>query len=141
MPHPRRVILLALLLGAACGKRAGIDACPPGMRVVAERSTPGKATWCKSADGRAAQWTEMHPSAERRQVCLYQEGRPDGPFLAYHPGGKRWIEGAFTHGLKDGAWHQWHTDGSLVAEGEYRAGRLVAGAPVAIAARCEDNKP
>jgi hypothetical protein len=33
---------------------------------------------------------------------------------------------------------QWDSAGNKVAEGEYRDGRLVGGAPVAVAAVCEN---
>jgi antitoxin component YwqK of YwqJK toxin-antitoxin module len=110
------------------------------MRVMADRSVANQSIWCKSEDGRIAQWTELKNGA-RHQVCQYQAGRPHGPFRAFHPGGARWIEGQFRSGAKEGAWRQWDKSGSLAAEGDYRGGRLVAGAPVAMAARCEETKP
>jgi hypothetical protein len=110
------------------------------MRVVAERTAADSSVWCKSPDGRSAQWIEVI-EGHRRQVCQYQGGIPEGPFRGYHPDGKRWIEGQFRNGAKHGAWHQWDKSGSLVAEGEYREGRLVEGAPVAMAAKCESKRP
>jgi hypothetical protein len=126
-----------LLLAASC-RRTSL--CPKGMQVVAGRSVSGESIWCKSPDGRTAQWIEFKDGA-RRQVCEYRAGQPDGPFLGLHPTGTHWIEGQFRDGAKSGAWHQWDKTGSLVAEGEYRGGRLIQGAPVAMAAKCEEMKP
>jgi hypothetical protein len=110
------------------------------MQVVAERSMAGQSLWCKSPDGHAAQWTELKGETQR-QVCRYQDGAPEGPFRGFHHGGSRWLEGQFRRGLKEGAWQQWDDTGSLVAEGDYRGGRLVGGAPVATPARCEELRP
>jgi hypothetical protein len=126
-----------LLLAAGCRR---FDPCPPRMRYAADKSTAGESIWCKSPDGKAAQWVELKEGRER-QICKYVEGQPDGPFRAFHPGGARWIEGRFQGGYKHGHWSQWDKGGYLVAEGDYRQGRLVEGAPVAMAARCEQMKP
>jgi hypothetical protein len=40
-------------------------------------------------------------------------------------------------GQKMGKWKQWDSGGSEVAEGDYSADRLVAGAPVGAMADCE----
>ena len=50
-------------------------------------------------------------------------------------------QGSYRNGEKQGTWHQWDKTGSLVAEGEYRDGRFVQGAPVGMAARCEQMRP
>jgi hypothetical protein len=136
----RRFVLpglwLALAAGAGCHGPGAL--CPKEMHLVSSRSVEGQVVWCQSADGRAAQWIEVQGKAHlRRQVCEFHDHRPDGPFLAFHPDGKHWIEGAYSEGVKDGRWRQWDKSGSLVAEGDYRAGRLVSGAPVGIAAHCE----
>ena len=46
-------------------------------------------------------------------------------------------QGQYAVGFKTGKWKQWNASGNLVAEGDYRSGRLVAGAPVAAMAGCE----
>ena len=132
------VPMAALVFVAGCRKVQTM--CPQGMDVIEQRTVTDRSLWCKSPDGRIAQWTEMS-NGIKRQVCHYQEGRPHGPFRAYHPGGKRWIEGQYQDGLKQGAWHQWDKAGAPSADGEYRAGELVQGAPVAAAAKCEQSKP
>jgi hypothetical protein len=62
---------------------------------------------------------------------------PTGSFTAWLPDGKPWIQGQYAVGFKTGKWKQWNASGNLVAEGDYRSGRLVAGAPVAAMAGCE----
>jgi hypothetical protein len=137
LPVRRLIPIVALVLAAGCRR---VEVCPGGMQVVEQRTVPDQSVWCKSPDGRIAQWSEVNNTAQR-QVCQYEEGKAHGPFRAFHAGGARWIEGQFQHGAKHGAWHQWDKTGSLVAEGVYRDGRLVEGAPVAMAAKCEKLTP
>jgi hypothetical protein len=132
-----RVIALLALLAAGCRPS---QLCPAGMQLVTGDAAGAQSFWCKSKDGRVAQWVEIR-EGHRRQVCLYENGQPHGPFLGYHPDGSRWIEGAFRDGVKEGAWNQWDKRGSPVADAEYRRGRLVGGAPVGMAARCEEMHP
>jgi hypothetical protein len=116
------------------------------MWLVSQRSEDGKFTLCRG-DDKTAQWTEFYPPAagsaarERRQVCLYRDGKAEGVFTSWHPGGKRWVEGAFHEGQKAGLWNQWNKEGIRVADGTYRDGLLTAGAPVGMVARCESITP
>lgn len=138
-------IVLFLTVGASLGlvgcKRAGPKPCPENMVLVKDRSTPGKELWCRSADGRTAKWIEYHDAKNRRQMCAYSGGAPEGSFLAWHSGGKTWIEGQYREGKKVGRWMQWDKSGVKVAEGEYRDGTFIAGAPVGLVASCEKMKP
>jgi hypothetical protein len=137
---PLRRVVLALVLGAVGCNRTDAR-CPEGMKPVAAKSIQGKTLLCRSEDGQKAQWLELHEpkngARERRQICLFQGGRPDGPFQSFHPGGRRWVEGQYRNGLKEGHWNQWNLEGNRVADGDYREGVLVKGAPVGIVARCE----
>jgi hypothetical protein len=133
----RRLLPILALLAVSCRSR---DSCPEGMRALAERSTPGSSTWCKSPDGRAAQWMQVFDKT-RQLECRYVDGQAHGVFRGMFTSGKQWIEGQYDHGRKEGLWRQWDTSGSLVAEGTYRSGRLVEGAPVGMAARCETATP
>jgi hypothetical protein len=138
--HAVRLIapIVALVFAGSC--RRVQQVCPQGMRVVEQRTVADQSVWCKSADGRTAQWTEMNKGS-KRQVCQYLDGRAHGPFRAFYPGGARWIEGLFEDGVEHGQWHQWDETGSPSADAEYRTGLLVQGAPVASAAKCMQAKP
>jgi hypothetical protein len=127
---------LALIFATGCRR---VQLCPPGMQVVEQRTVADRSIWCKSPDGRTAQSTDMN-NGVKRQVCEYQDGLAHGRFRAFHPGGTRWIEGQFQAGLPNGPWHQWDKTGLPSADGEYRAGMLIQGAPVASAAKCEHSK-
>jgi hypothetical protein len=101
------------------------------MRVAAD------SVWCKDQRTGARLYVEMHPGGKQwRQKCAFTKAGLEGPFAAAHPGGQRWIEGRYEAGLLAGKWTQWDAAGNKVAEGEYRDGHLVAGAPVAVAAVC-----
>ncbi|MBN2575811.1 MAG: hypothetical protein JXP73_14690 [Deltaproteobacteria bacterium] len=134
-----RYALVVLVIGGLVGcSRKTSKLCPKGMVEIAARSEAGKSVWCESSDKSRAQWIEWHPKTTRpRQSCSYYKGKPEGSFTAWHPDGKPWVQGQFADGLKAGKWKQWDTSGSEVAEGDYRSGRLVAGAPVAAIAGCE----
>lgn len=136
----QRVLFLAVIGGVACQRGPGL--CPEGMKPDRGRGVEGKSVWCKGKDAQNTEerWLELWSPTERRQSCAYQQGRPQGPFLAWHKGGKRWIEGQYRGGEKEGMWTQWDKDGNRVAEGEYRGGRLVSGAPVGMVALCETVK-
>ncbi len=139
MPALRRIVFLLVIAGFSC--KRGPRVCPEGMDVIAEKSVPGKHLWCKSKDGSRATWTEYHTGTDRKHTCRYAAGRPEGSFASWHPGGKPWVSGEYREGVKVGKWSQLDKDGFKVAEGEYRSGEFVAGAPVGIAGRCEQSKP
>jgi antitoxin component YwqK of YwqJK toxin-antitoxin module len=108
------------------------------MEPVDGRSQAGQWQWCESNDKHRAQWLEWHPNTTQlRQSCGYRDGKPEGSFTAWHPNGRPWVQGQFLGGLKMGKWKQWDRSGNAVAEGDYTAGRLVAGAPVAGMAGCD----
>lgn len=138
MPTLRCALVVVLLAGLAACSRKTSKLCPKGMSEVAARSEAGRSVWCESSDKLRAQWVEWHPKTTRlRQSCSYYKGQPAGSFTAWHPDGKPWVQGQFADGLKTGKWKQWDPSGSEVAEGDYRSGRLIAGAPVAGIASCE----
>lgn len=135
--HLLPLVAMACLVFAAC-KRPGPRVCPEGMSLDGKQSKPGHFNWCRSKDGRRAQYIEFQPDGkDRRQICEFRDGRPEGPFTAWFPDGKVWIAGQFAAGLPDGRWNQWDKAGLRVAEGEYRSGRFVAGAPVASTPICD----
>jgi hypothetical protein len=126
----------AALLGAGgCGK----PICPTGMRLDSRRSKPGVNAFCESVtDKSRAAFIELHrDGGGRRQVCPFVGGRPTGLYQAFHPDGGRWLEGRYENGVKVGRWTQWASDGRRVADGDYRDGQMVEGAPVGFPATCE----
>jgi hypothetical protein len=138
MPNLRYVVLVLAVAATVGCKPKGTTLCPKGMAEVPLRSEPGKSVWCEAKDKSRAQWIEWHPKSNRpRQSCSYRDGRPEGSFTAWHPDGKPWVQGQFADGQKVGKWKQWDLTGGEVAEGDYRTGRLIAGAPVAAIAGCE----
>jgi hypothetical protein len=138
IPRGKALLLLFPLIVAAGCREA--DPCTKPLALVANRSASGESILCKTADGRIAQWT-AYKDRKPWQVCRYKDGRPHGPFEALHPTGGRWIEGAYENGALAGHWRQWDKTGALVAEADYREGRLVEGAPVGMAATCQNMKP
>jgi hypothetical protein len=135
----RAVVFLAVVEGMACQRGPGM--CPEGMTPDRARDGDAKSVWCKGKEANVRRWIELWSPAERRQSCGFRDGRPEGPFLAWHEGGNKWIEGQYRDGEKVGKWTQWDKQGRPVAEGEYRDGRLIAGAPVGMVALCEKQKP
>ena len=128
------VVVSAGVLGMAC-QRATV--CPKGWQ---EQRAGAEGVWCRQ--GARAQYYQLHPENRRpRQLCEFAAGQPDGPFKSWHPGGQRWIEGRYQGGQLQGRWQQWDEQGGKVAEAEYRDGRIVSGAPVAVAAVCASLKP
>jgi hypothetical protein len=124
--------------GCGGGDRSGAR-CPEGMSLASERGGPPVVRWCKSKGGTAVA-LELHADAKtRRMSCDYVGGKASGPFTAWHPDGKVWVQGQYEDGHKVGRWSQWNRDGMKVAEGEYRSGDLVQGAPVGMIARCEQG--
>lgn len=112
------------------------------MSKVVAASKPAKELWCRSPDGARAQWTEFHADGKaRRQLCSFDAGAAQGSYFAWYPTGKVWIEGVYRGGEKAGKWAQYSEEGAVVAKGEYRFGRFVAGAPVGRMARCEELAP
>jgi hypothetical protein len=133
-PWPALLALLVLTAVASC-QRASL--CPSGWQ---EERAGAEAVWCRQGD--KAQYHQIHGATRRvRQTCSYSRGLPDGPFLSFHPGGQRWIEGRYQAGQLSGKWTQWDDAGNKVAEAEYRDGRIVSGAPVAVAAICATVTP
>jgi hypothetical protein len=131
------VLFLSAIAAVSCQRGPGL--CPEGMRPDGEAD--GTSLWCSARSGGARRWLELYSPTERRQSCGYERGKAEGAYLAWHKGGKRWIEGRYQAGEKEGAWTQWDKDGNRVAEGEYRSGRLISGAPVGLVALCEKQTP
>ena len=109
-------------------------ACAPTRNA---RSRAPNAFCVNPTDSHQAAFVELHPNGAQRQVCPFVDGQPSGLYRAFHPGGERWLEGRYENGLKVGRWTQWAADGRKVADGEYRAGLMVEGAPVGFPATCE----
>jgi antitoxin component YwqK of YwqJK toxin-antitoxin module len=128
-------------VGTVTCRRSTPNVCPDGMTVDSQKSKPGQFLWCRGPS-KSARYTDFYPGGkEKRQVCEYRDGRPEGHFAAWLPGGKPWIAGQYVAGNPEGRWTQWDSAGNRAAEGEYRSGRFVAGAPVAGTAVCERLHP
>ncbi|HEY2900443.1 MAG TPA: hypothetical protein VGL59_07705 [Polyangia bacterium] len=126
--------LLLLAAAAACSKRI----CPDEMELDHARSQPGHVAFCASrAERSRTVWIQLYDSGLRRQLCPFVGGRPGGAYQSWHKNGSRWLEGRYQNGVKTGHWTQWSDDGHPVADGEYREGALVQGAPVGSPAACE----
>lgn len=137
---------LVLLLGAAMvwpacrGQKSSY--CAENMDWDQGKSEPDKTVWCRSSDRRTAQFVELHRDGKaKRQSCTYVDGKAEGSFTAWHPNGRTWVAGQFSQGRPVGHWTQWDKAEAKVAEGDYRDGRFIAGAPVAGIALCERQKP
>jgi hypothetical protein len=142
MNRPVFALLVFTCVGLGACHRSGPAVCPEGMSLDDTVSKAGQIVWCRSNDGKRAQYIEFHPDGKaKRQLCAYLDGRPEGAFSAWMPDGKIWISGQYAAGQPDGRWVQRDKDGQRVAEGEYRAGRFVAGAPVASTAVCQKRNP
>jgi hypothetical protein len=138
MSIPRLLIVLGVAVGLLGCKHESSPFCPQGMSPLGPATTSAKSLWCASPDKARSQWVEWYDGSKQpRQSCSYRQGKPEGSFTAWHPGGTSWVHGQFANGVKVGKWKQWDASGSLVAEGDYSIGRLVAGAPVAAMADCE----
>jgi len=74
---------------------------------------------------------------KKKEQCPFVGPLLHGPYLAWHPDGTTSLRGLYREGHKQGRWEQWGTSGLPVAEGSYREGALVAGAPVGAIASCE----
>jgi hypothetical protein len=130
-----RIWVVAAAVGAtgilACQKPT---VCPQGFR---EKVADEQAVWCRQAGGKQELYYQLHPTNRRkRQSCPFVAGVLEGPFEAWHPDGKNWLVGRYDTGKPAGKWQQWSETGSKVAEGQYRDGQLINGAPVAMAAIC-----
>jgi hypothetical protein len=138
----RYLLLISLVFGfSGCGRETS-PFCPQGFYPVKDRNLVGKTLWCESKDKSRLQWIEWHKGGQSlKQSCSYRDGKPEGSFTAWHPDGKVWVQGQFMAGQKMGKWKQWDGGGSQVAEGDYSADRLVAGAPVGAMADCEKVVP
>jgi hypothetical protein len=140
--HRLRVaVALLAVTGAVAGFGAGgcsKAACPSGTRADGKRSQPGVNAYCVSAtDSTHTTYVQLHGNGGPRQVCPFVSGRASGAYQAFHPTGARWIEGRYENGFKIGRWTQWAPDGRKVADGAYRLGTIVEGAPVGFPATCE----
>jgi antitoxin component YwqK of YwqJK toxin-antitoxin module len=94
--------------------------------------------YCQTKDEQRSQWIELYEkTGGKRQSCGFAQKQPEGSFTAWHASGKVWIQGQYKAGKKIRLWKQWDEAGALVAEGEYRDGRLIGGAPVGGMAVCE----
>jgi antitoxin component YwqK of YwqJK toxin-antitoxin module len=108
------------------------------MTIVPSRSAEGRMVYCQTRDEKRSQWIELYEkTGGKRQSCGFAQRQPEGSFTAWHTSGKVWVQGQYLAGKKIRLWKQWDEAGALVAEGEYRDGRLIGGAPVGGIAVCE----
>jgi hypothetical protein len=139
MRRLQSLVFLVVVAGIACQRGPGL--CPTGMEPDRAHEGNAKSLWCKGKDPGVRRWIELWEPGERRQSCGFENGKGEGEFLAWHKGGKKWLEGHYRAGQKEGHWMQWDKEGHPVAEGDYRSGVLIAGAPVGMVALCEQQKP
>lgn len=61
----------------------------------------------------------------RSEALRYPDGRYvlDGSYLAYHPDGTKYLQGAYREGKADGLWSEWDDQGVLRKRGNYRHGQ------------------
>jgi hypothetical protein len=138
MPKQACVLAVLVFVGLPGCARKTSSHCPKDMAEVPARAVPGKSIWCQTKDAARAHWVEWYPNTTRpRQSCNFYRDQPEGSFTAWYSDGKPWVQGQFVDGQKTGKWQQWDISGNLVAEGDYRGGRLIAGAPVAGMAGCD----
>lgn len=132
--------------------------CPFGADAVVstESGTPGlkKLTekWCEIRDGKSdpvrhGPYVELYESGAKKEVGRFVEGRRDGTWTRWYPGGKvdaivdykdgkpqsfvawhdngqKWEEGIFVDGFKQGPWIRWHANGQKEVESFYDHGTL-----------------
>lgn len=75
------------------------------------------------------------------RTCLFEKNIPHGGFIEQHPNGKTSVAGKYNAGVKVGRWFKWDDKGRKKAEGLYREGTLLEGAPVGNERYCEDQTP
>ncbi len=71
-------------------------------------------------EGWWTRWRDRGPLLERAH---YRDGRLDGPFERYAPGGRKIAEGHYAGGRRSGTWTFWHPNGALAERGRWKAGR------------------
>jgi hypothetical protein len=138
-----RLLVAAVLLAtpvamSGCRRQSS---CPQGY---ADKAGPQPDTvWCIQRGGDKAVFLQRYPETggRVRQMCRFTAGQAEGDFEGWHRNGKVWLKGVFLAGKPDGKWLQLDEQGQKVADGEYRDGRLIQGAPVAVGALCESVKP
>jgi antitoxin component YwqK of YwqJK toxin-antitoxin module len=74
---------------------------------------------------------------KKKEQCPFVGAVLEGPYLAWHSDGTPLLRGHYREGRKQGRWEQWGPSSLQVAEGSYRDGALVAGAPVGAPSSCE----
>jgi hypothetical protein len=133
------VLAAGALLGGGCRRRPAL--CPSGTSPIPGRSSD-TAVWCQGFDAGRTFWVGLYPGGQHpRQACPFTGGRLEGPYEAWHPSGHQSLTGRYVRGHRHGPWRQLDDAGKKVAEGEYRDGQLVRGAPVGVAATCDSVTP
>ena len=88
-------------------------ACPSGAVIKGMAPPMGTEVWCEKPDGtKHGRWTWWY--GEGRPLsdgALDAEGKPNGPWIAWHESGKRKMQGRYVAGMKDGRWTMWHENG------------------------------
>lgn len=97
---------------------------PHGAQVVGAPPPEGRAVWCEKAGLRDGPFTEWWPDGEAlRRQGLFVEGEQVGPWLLWHPNGKKRRMGSFRAGLESGRFVSWFDNGRTESEGSYIDGR------------------
>ena len=125
----------ALLAALACQKPRSV---PPAKDEAVGRA---EAVWCRDRARRKAIYYSSTRAPARGRAVPSRAACWRGDFEAGTPTASAGSSGHYAEGKLEGKWQQWTRPGSKVADGEYREGRLVSGAPVAVAAICETPCP
>ena len=174
MKHHRPSSMKALLLAAVCAATAGTGCkalqtahdvfvyattpCPYGTEYVVstETGTPGlrkfAEKYCQARDAkgdavRYGPYVELYEKGHKRESGQYADGKRDGgwsrwypggqveaqirydhgkvvAFTAWHENGMKWEEGGFDNGFKNGTWIRWYSNGQKEVEATYDHGVL-----------------
>ena len=122
------VLLFAALLVAGCGEKStGDPKIDQALKEAVERDS------LEERDGLYYQTNESEPysgwvkrmydSGQVKTLTRHKDGKPDGPFTAWHENGQKREKGTWKDGKIDDLMTAWHENGQKMGEGTFKDGK------------------
>ncbi len=66
--------------------------------------------------GHEERWRVLFPDGTVQAAGTFREGKKQGAFVLYHPGGVKALEGELVDGLRKGRWVRWDEQGQVLSD-------------------------
>ena len=123
------VLLFAALLVAGCGEKSTGDpkidqALKEAVEFDSLEERDGLYYQTNESEPYSGWVKRMYDSGQVKTLTRHKDGKPDGPFTAWHENGQKMAEATNKDGKKDGPSTEWHENGQKREKGTWKDGKI-----------------